>query len=819
MAPTSIPTSGKNTNGVRGPARAGRRAVAALLVLVPACFGLGRGNGTALAAEPRVLLAGCRLELIASEPAIVTPIGLAFDGQGRLLVVESHTHQRQEEYAGPAGDRIRAFADSDCDGRLDAWSTLAEGFEQAMNVCAGSEGGVYLVTRRDVRLLEDADGDGRAERQTTVLQLQTDVDYPHNGLSGIAFVANGPARSQLYIGLGENFGGAYRLIGSDGSEVADHGGAGTIFTCDPAGGKLARYATGFWNPFSLCEHGSSLFCVDNDPDASPPCRLIEALPAGDYGHRWAYGRAGTHPLQAWNGELPGTLPMVCGTGEAPTAVLSHGGYLWVTSWGDHRIERYSLVLNADGHYGATLTTIVQGDDDFRPTGMTLAPDGSLYFGDWVRRDYAVHGCGRIWRLTLPNGGAAPPESGDYKRRAQVETQRSIASAAGEVGPLPIGDGADESSRLARLQALRWRRGPAPEVVLRQALKDPAAAVRLYAVRWIADERLLSLRDEVGDLLDGEISDERYFLAVLGAVEWLEGEGDARSADISDRLLVQELEQDSRPPEFQALALRLLAPDHQWLTIARLEGYSQSPSPAVRLEAVRSLAQREGDDRWPLLLKLATDESLDDSLRAEVVAGFAADVAKHQGLLARLAQTASPAVAAEAARILRLGQATTVDEHAPAATDLPAWNRLLAAGGDAESGRRLFHLAVGPRCAACHCHGGRGGSFGPELTRIGRDRSREAIIASILQPSREVAPHYQPWTLLTHEGKSLLGLRLPKGGDDGVEVYTDVEGREFKLASSVIALRQPSEKSIMPDGLERTMSVADLRDLVAFLAGE
>src|SRR5262245_15221981 len=58
-----------------------------------------------------------KLELVAQEPQIVTPIGVAFDREGRLLVVESHTHQRPRTYQGPAADRIRIFVDSDGDGR------------------------------------------------------------------------------------------------------------------------------------------------------------------------------------------------------------------------------------------------------------------------------------------------------------------------------------------------------------------------------------------------------------------------------------------------------------------------------------------------------------------------------------------------------------------------------------------------------------------------------------------------------------------------------------------------------------------------------
>src|SRR5262249_3757545 len=107
-----------------------------------------------------------------------------------------------------------------------------------------------------------------------------------------------------------------------------------------------------------------------------------------------------HPLQCWNGELPGTLPYVCGVGEAPTATVLYKGRLWVTSWGDHRIEAYSLVPRG-ASFTAEREIIVQGDTDFRPTGMAVAPDGSIYFGDWIRREYPVHGHGRIWHLTMP----------------------------------------------------------------------------------------------------------------------------------------------------------------------------------------------------------------------------------------------------------------------------------------------------------------------------------------------------------------------------------------------------------------------------------
>src|SRR4029077_17630138 len=164
------------------------------------------------------------------------------------------------------------------------------------------------------------------------------------------------------------------LIGADGSSVAAEGDGGAMFLCDPDGTKLERWATGFWNPFSLCENAShKIFAVDNDPDACPPCRLLEIVPGGDYGFRYRYGRSGIHPLQAWNGELPGTLPMVCGVDEAPTALVALRGKLWATSWGDHRIDSYTLAPRGISFSGQR-EVVVQGGDDFRPTGMAVGPD-------------------------------------------------------------------------------------------------------------------------------------------------------------------------------------------------------------------------------------------------------------------------------------------------------------------------------------------------------------------------------------------------------------------------------------------------------------
>lgn len=789
-----------------------------------------------VAAETRVADNRYKLELVASDPQIVTPIGMVFDRKGRMLVIESHTHQRPKGYQGPSGDRIRMLADSDGDGRLDRWNTFADGFRHAMNLLVRDDGGVYVVTRHGVLLLHDSDADGVSDKQEEILRLETKDDYPHNGLSGIAFQ---PGDLTLLIGLGENHGLPYRLVGTDGAVLTGKDGAGSIFQCALDGRKLCRAASGFWNPFSICVvPDGRIFAVDNDPDSMPCCRLLQVVWDGDYGFKYQYGRAGNHPLQAWNGELPGTLPMICGVGEAPTAVLPYGGALWVASWGDHRIERYRLIPRGTS-YSAHRDVIVQGGADFRPTGMAVAPDGVLYFGDWVLKDYPVHGRGRIWRLIVPKEEAAAPfakvtaksyanipldfEASEKLLNSDDPFERTLG-AAGRSRSKDVTIGQGDQTRTARarlgtLQAMRTKAASVDRKVLSDALRDPSPDVRLYAVRWIADERIMELRNDVAKLLEGPQPSSQYYLAVVAAVDWLDHEPSMRGAGIADALLMLELESDRRTPESHALALSMMTPDHRYLTARRMKIWLASPSSELRLEAIRTLALQSNPKRFSLLEEVAQDDSQSDEVRAVAIVGLSAAMGENRELLEKLATSDHQILRREAARALRLaGMRPAVAEVKPPAADIVGWKAELSTPGDGAAGRRLFFSPVGPHCSACHKYGGHGGNVGPDLTQISRSATREKIITSILQPSQEIAPDYQAWTLVDRDGKTYTGLRLPKAGDNGQEDYADATGKVFTLSSSAIEDRQVASASIMPDNLQSTLSIEDLRDLVTFLAG-
>ncbi|HVK12076.1 MAG TPA: PVC-type heme-binding CxxCH protein, partial [Gemmataceae bacterium] len=387
-----------------------------------------RDDAPPVSADPRLVV-----ELFAAAPDVVQPIATDFDAKGRLLVVESHTHFRPAKYDGPKADRVRILEDTVGDGKADKFTTYFEGMTHTMDLAVHFDGSVYVATRNEIIRLRDTDGDGKADEKTRIVFLETAGNYPHNGLSGLMFGSKG----DLYFGIGENLGASYKLIGSDGKFLAGGGEGGNVFHCTADGKNLRRYATGFWNPFGACRDiFGRMWVVDNDPDASPPCRLLYLVEGGDYGYQFRYGRSGRHPFQAWNGELPGTLPMAAGTGESPCEVISYEsdglpaeyrGHLLVPAWADHRIERYVPRVQGAG-MAADRKPFIQGGKEFRPSGLTVAPDGSLFVTDWVSRSYELHGKGAVWHVRWKDAKPTPRPADP--KQALLHADRATRDAAG-----------------------------------------------------------------------------------------------------------------------------------------------------------------------------------------------------------------------------------------------------------------------------------------------------------------------------------------------------------------------------------------------------
>ncbi len=787
------------------------------------------------AEAPRVLDPRLQLEMIAEHPQIVTPIGIAFASDGDLLVIESHTHHRQSDYQGPPKDRIRRFSDTNGDGKFDSWSTFYEGTESTMSLSTAKDGSIYVATRMEVFRLRDTDNDQVADQRDEIAHLETAGRYPHNGLAGLAFGPDG----LLYFGLGENLGEPYTIVGSDGTKLAGGGEGGTIYHCQMDGSELKRMATGVWNPFGMVfDPVGRLFMVDNDPDSRPPCRLLQIVPGGDYGYQFRYGRTGVHPLQAWNGELPGTLPMVAGTGEAPSGIVWYEGELWGTSWGDHRIETFRLGHNGAG-VQATAQTVVQGDHNFRPVDFAIAPDGSLYFTDWVDRSYPVHGKGRIWRLSWkqqPSESQPLPLSEAEQLAAKLRTSSppldrldsedpflrqaavyGLSQQAKRLHEIDLTDNTTGSQRAGILEAMRWADErqfliDRPDL-LKRALDDKDDEVRIFAMRWIADLKLTDYLPQLKERLQSHAPTTRELPVLLSAIAWLESGSVGGGKDIvQQRLLVDIITDKSQTPELRTIALRLIDPRSEQLKPEQLRAMIDSPHAELAKQAMRTLYLRGGEFAETVAADVALDQSRDAELRAWGVVGLSDHADQHQDVLKQLAQDSHAMVRQEAERTLRI---ETIAEPLPP-TDIDGWLKQIQGKPDVEAGSRTFFSSKGGYCVRCHRFNGNGADVGPDLTFIGQRITKRRLLESILQPGSEIAPMYVPKILLTDDGRVHVGYPITVAGVNERRLFVDTAGKQFELDPSTIEEERDSEKSIMPEGFQQILSPTEMRDLIGFL---
>ena len=137
-----------------------------------------------------------------------------------------------------------------------------------------------------------------------------------------------------------------------------------------------------------------------------------------------------------------------------------------------------------------------------------------------------------------------------------------------------------------------------------------------------------------------------------------------------------------------------------------------------------------------------------------------------------------------------------------------------AHGDAGRGRRLFEDAKRSRCVGCHAIDGRGGRLGPDLMGVGGRLSGEELLEAVLEPSARIHPDYAATVLATTSGRVLQGIVRPVS-DSEVEVALS-ETEAVRLPVAEIEERKASEVSLMPSGLQESLSPGEFADLLAYL---
>ena len=223
--------------------------------------------------------------------------------------------------------------------------------------------------------------------------MDTTGTYPHNGLSGLCFDLKG----NFVFGLGENLGHAYTMIGRDGRKIEGAKGiGGGVFAVQPKAINLSKSPAGFGIRSAFASiHGAESLLSTTTPDTVLPadcctwCRTVITVtvtntdaPASIRHRLERRTRHPAHGARHWRSALRGH-PLQFPTFPRNTAAdcwsppgRSSGGKL-------HPQTQRRL---GDRLHGA----LIQGGDSFRPVGLAMAPDGSLYASDWGSSSYNLN---------------------------------------------------------------------------------------------------------------------------------------------------------------------------------------------------------------------------------------------------------------------------------------------------------------------------------------------------------------------------------------------------------------------------------------------
>jgi putative membrane-bound dehydrogenase-like protein len=132
-------------------------------------------------------------------------------------------------------------------------------------------------------------------------------------------------------------------------------------------------------------------------------------------------------------------------------------------------------------------------------------------------------------------------------------------------------------------------------------------------------------------------------------------------------------------------------------------------------------------------------------------------------------------------------------------------------GDVARGAIIFEKT----CSKCHRIGLVGHNVGPDISDT-RARARDALLYDVLDPNRRVDPQFTEYVVVTTDGRLLNGLMIAESTDS--VTLRQPEGREQTIVRTDIEELKTTNKSLMPEGIERDVTVEQMADVLEFLKG-
>lgn len=486
---------------------------------------------------------GYKIELFASEEDfedLANPVQMSFDNQGRLWIATMPSYPHYRPGDSKPDDKLIILEDTDGDGKADKQTTWVDGLHLPIGFEFAPEG-VYVSQGTNLTLYTDTDGDDRADTHEIILSGFDDHDT-HHAISAFTTDPSGAIYMAEGVFLHTNVETPYGPV---------RGTNGGFFRYSPQRKKLDRIAQlSIPNPWGIMfdEWGQYFFAETSGPD-------MRWMMPGSVKPRYGVATHKSYNLieDAHRVRPTSGLELVHSR-HFPDDV--QGDFLINNTIGFLGTKQHTLHDDGTGYVSTHRQDLVQGTDgNFRPVDMEFAPDGSLYIVDWhnvlighmqhnARDPLRDHVHGRIYRVTYPSrplvepanvAGAPIAELLDNLKLPEYRTRyRSRRELRGRdaaevltavdqwVANLDTNDPRYEHQRLEALW-VTWGLNQVNQPLLRELLKSDDHRVRAAATRvlWYTGHQIA---DQPALLAEAATDPHgRVRLEAIVAASWLSPE--------------------------------------------------------------------------------------------------------------------------------------------------------------------------------------------------------------------------------------------------------------------------------------------------------
>ncbi len=475
-----------------------------------------------------ILPPGFEVQLFASEPDIDKPINMTFDAKGRMWVTQSFEYPFPN-IAKRGTDKLTIVEDTDGDGKADRFTTVSDTLNIPIGILPLQDGALSFSVPNLYRLT-DENGDGKPESSRLMLG-----PFGYRDTHGM--VSNFMRGYDGWVYACHGFTNFSRFSGSDKDSITLVSGNTFRFRLD--GSRVEQMTFGQVNPFGLVFDIYG-YVYSTDSHSSPLYQLIRG---GDYPH---FGKISVMGFAPDMKSLENEATALCGITQYADTKFPEDfqGNFFIGDVVNSRVHRYSATWNGSSPVGKSEVDFIKSEDPwFRPVNIKLGPDGALYVADFYnaiighyevpldhpKRDKQR---GRIWRITYKGQDRDKPDL------TVADLNKLIEALNGD--NLPI--------RMMATDQITDRIGKTATDALIAEIRKPDLAPQKYIHLMWAVHRLDGLTD---DLLKTAVL-HKDSLVRLHALRILR----ERKADHKFYPLIMDAVQD-KSPHVQRAALELL----------------------------------------------------------------------------------------------------------------------------------------------------------------------------------------------------------------------------------------------------------------------